>query len=386
MESGGAGSPSNAIVNKSIQQGEIMHVVAVVGARPNFMKIAPIAAALQETAVRLTIIHTGQHYDHALSQSFFEELSIPRPDMNLEVGSGSHAEQTAAVMLRFEKACIDLKPDRILVVGDVNSTLACSLVAAKLHIPVDHVEAGLRSFDRRMPEEVNRVVTDVLSDYLLTTGYEADENLKREGIPEDRIIPVGNTMIDTLLKMLPRARRRPVLQDLNLVGQGYVAMTLHRPSNVDDKETLTGLVDVIDSIQQRLPVVFPIHPRTRKTTQQFGLFDRLRNMKQLRLIEPLSYLDFLCLYSQSKLVLSDSGGIQSETTCLKIPCLTLRDTTEFGVTVDQGSNYLVGNKQENILEVLEAVLAGRGKDARDIPLWDGHTAERIRDHLQDRMA
>lgn len=354
-----------------------MRVLAVAGARPNFMKIAPLARAFAGGPVEFQIVHTGQHYDRAMSGSFFEELDIPEPDVNLEVGSGSHAQQTAEIMKRFEPVCLERRPDWVLVVGDVNSTAACSLVASKLGVRVCHVEAGLRSRDRAMPEELNRLVTDVLADLLLTTCDEADRNLVAEGIPAERIRMVGNTMIDTLARMLPKAAERGMPDRLGMVPGGYGVVTLHRPSNVDDPAKLADLLGTLETVQRDLPLVFAIHPRTRASVERFGLGGRLAAMPGLLLCDPLGYLDFLDLYRQSKLVLTDSGGIQEETSWLKVPCVTLRENTERAVTVELGTNYLVGTDRERILAAVREVLGGRGKTGGEIPLWDGHAAERI---------
>ena len=356
-----------------------MKIIGVVGARPNFMKIAPIMRAFENTAIEFVLVHTGQHYDHRMSQSFFEELGIPAPRINLEVGSGSHAVQTAEVMKRFELVCLEQKPDWVLVVGDVNSTAACSMVAAKLGILIAHVEAGLRSRDRSMPEEINRLVTDVLSDLLLTTCEEADRNLLAEGIPAEKIRFVGNTMIDTLARMIPMARELDLPGRLGVTPGEYAVLTLHRPSNVDVKETLENLLGTLEEVQNRLPIVFPIHPRTRKNIDDLGLLTRLKELEGIRLCDPLSYMEFLNLYSQSRLVLTDSGGIQEETSWLRIPCVTLRENTERYVTVELGSNYLVGTDRDTILAAVNDILDGRGKKGEGIPLWDGVTAERIRD-------
>jgi UDP-N-acetylglucosamine 2-epimerase (non-hydrolysing) len=356
-----------------------MRILAVVGARPNFMKVAPMARAFKSSAVDFTIVHTGQHYDQAMSQSFFDELDIPRPNLNLEVGSGTHAQQTAEIMRRFEPACLELKPDWVLVVGDVNSTAACSLVATKLGIPVCHVEAGLRSRDRAMPEEINRLVTDVISDLLLTTCHEADHNLLAEGIPAEKIHMVGNTMIDTLAHMLPKAAQRQMPGRFGVEPGAYGVVTLHRPSNVDSPEILADLLGTLEAVQSELPLVFAIHPRTRKNIAAFGLQGRLDAMNQVQLCDPLSYLDFLDLYRNSRLVLTDSGGIQEETSWLKIPCITMRENTERGVTVELGTNYLTGVARERILKAFGEVMEGRGKPGGGIPLWDGRAAERICD-------
>jgi UDP-N-acetylglucosamine 2-epimerase (non-hydrolysing) len=354
-----------------------MRIISIVGARPNFMKIAPMARAFAKSSIDFKIVHTGQHYDKAMSQSFFDELDIPEPDINLEVGSGSHAVQTADIMRRFEPVCLDLKPDWILVVGDVNSTAACSLVASKLGIKVCHVEAGLRSGDRKMPEEINRLVTDVISDSLLTTCYEADDNLKAEGIPASKIEMVGNTMIDTLAHMLPKASERKLCERFNVKPGEYGVVTLHRPSNVDTQNKLEDLLGTLRIVQERLPLVFAVHPRTRNNAKRFGLLEHLESMPNVQLCTPLSYLDFLDLYRQSKLVLTDSGGIQEETSWLNIPCITMRENTERFVTVELGSNYLVGTRREKILAAFEEVMSGRAKQRQSIPLWDGKAADRI---------
>ncbi len=355
-----------------------MKLLAIVGARPNFMKIAPMARAFAKSPIDFQIVHTGQHYDKAMSQDFFDQLGIPEPAINLEVGSGSHAVQTAEIMKRFEPVCLEHKPDWVLVVGDVNSTAACSLVASKLGIPVCHVEAGLRSRDRKMPEEINRLVTDVISDLLLTTCEEADRNLIAEGIPEEKILMVGNTMIDTLAAMLPQASERRILDRFAHVKPNeYGVVTLHRPSNVDNPDILKDLLGTLEHIQRELPLIFAIHPRTRKNISNAGLDEQIARMTQLTLTEPLSYLDFLDLYRQSKLVLTDSGGIQEETSWLKIPCITMRENTERAVTVELGTNYLVGTSRDKILAAFRDVMGGKGKPGTEIPLWDGKTSERI---------
>lgn len=314
------------------------------------MKIAPVIDEMRRRPDRIEplLVHTGQHYDETMSDSFFEDLEIPRPDVNLEVGSASHAEQTARIMIAFERVISERRPDWVVVVGDVNSTMAATLVASKMLVKVAHIEAGLRSGDRTMPEEINRVVTDALADLLLTPSADADENLLREGVAPEKIRFVGNVMIDTLHRNLERARASRVLDRLGLRGREFSAMTLHRPSNVDDGRTLAGIFDALEAIQRRLPVVFPVHPRTRSRVEEFGLADRIRNQPNLILTEPLGYLDFLQLYSNSRLVLTDSGGIQEETTALGIPCLTLRQNTERPITVTEGTNRVVGNDPEVI--------------------------------------
>ncbi|MFQ5585204.1 MAG: non-hydrolyzing UDP-N-acetylglucosamine 2-epimerase [Thermodesulfobacteriota bacterium] len=360
-------------------------IINIVGARPNFMKIAPITAEMNRhrDAIGHLLVHTGQHYDEAMSKSFFEDLDIPRPDIDLEVGSASHAEQTARIMTKFEKVLISERPDLILVVGDVNSTLACSVTAAKLCIPVAHVEAGLRSFDRGMPEEINRVVTDALSDYLFTTCRDADENLKREGVPAEKIFFVGNVMIDTLLKHREKAAASTILQDTGLNGAPYALLTLHRPSNVDDRETLMDIVSALKTISQDIPILFPAHPRTRKQIQLFGLDSEFHELhaplpaKGIHIMEPVGYIDFLYLMERASLLLTDSGGIQEETTILGVPCITMRENTERPVTITEGTNTLVGTDRSRIVDEALKCLNGRGKEGRVPELWDGRASERI---------
>jgi UDP-N-acetylglucosamine 2-epimerase (non-hydrolysing) len=363
----------------------MLKVINVVGARPNFMKVAPIVAAMKRRAERFhpLVVHTGQHYDAAMSDSFFRDLELPEPDVHLGVGSASHAAQTAAVMERFEPVVLQEKPDWVLVVGDVNSTLACALVCVKLGIKVAHVEAGLRSRDRTMPEEINRLLTDQIADLLLTPSPDADENLRAEGIPPERIRFVGNVMIDSLLQNLERARASRVRADLGVDGSAYGVLTLHRPSNVDRPETFGRILSALETITQTLPVIFPVHPRTRKTIAELGLSERVAAMKNLRLIDPLGYLDFLSLYSSARLVLTDSGGIQEETTVLGIPCLTLRENTERPITVELGTNVVVGTDTARIIAAATAAMNGSAKPtARQPPLWDGHASERILDALE----
>ncbi len=355
-----------------------MKIVHVVGARPNFMKIAPLMHEMARyPQVQSLLVHTGQHYDESMSEVFFTDLQIPRPDVNLEVGSGSHAVQTAQVMMRFEPVLLEQQPDLVLVVGDVNSTLACSLVSAKLRIPVAHVEAGIRSFDRTMPEEINRILTDTLSDWLFTPHPEASENLRHEGMPEDKIYFVGNIMIDTLLAAKEIAIKRKTWTQWGLSPYGYAILTLHRPSNVDNLDTLKGLLGALRQISTKLPILFPIHPRTSKRIQEAGLDQEIRSAKGLLLIEPQGYLDFLCLLSQARMVLTDSGSMQAETTILDVPCLTLRWNTEWPITISQGTNVLVGNDPDRILVEAERILRGEGKQGTRPERWDGHVAERI---------
>ena len=363
----------------------MLKIINVVGARPNFMKVAPIVAAMKRRPAKFQplVVHTGQHYDAAMSDSFFRDLELPQPDTHLGVGSASHAAQTAAVMERFEPVVINEKPDWVLVVGDVNSTLACALVCVKLGVKVAHVEAGLRSRDRTMPEEINRLLTDQIADLLLTPSSDADANLRAEGIPAERIRLVGNVMIDSLLQNLERARGSRIKSDLGMAEKDYGVLTLHRPSNVDSRETFARILAALETITQTLPVIFPVHPRTRKTIAELSLGDRVASMKNLHLIAPLGYLDFLSLYSAARLVLTDSGGIQEETTALGIPCLTLRENTERPITVELGTNVVVGTDTTRIVAAASAALNGSAKrTTHQLPLWDGHTSERILDALE----
>ncbi len=375
-----------------------MKILLVVGARPNFMKIAPVVAAMRawnvrhpERAFDYRLVHTGQHYDEKMYDAFFRDLQIPQPDVNLEVGSGSHAVQTAEVMIRFEKVCLEERPDWVLVVGDVNSTMAATLVAVKLGIWVCHVEAGLRSRDRSMPEEINRLVTDALADLLLTTSRDADENLAAEGVPEGRIRFVGNVMIDTLRAQLDRL---PEVNPTRLVppGSRYGVVTLHRPSNVDDRATFAGILGALEEIAEGLPLVFPIHPRTRKMAASFGLDQHFRELDPaaavlgsgIHVTEPLGYHTFLNLWKDAVLVLTDSGGLQEETTALGIPCLTLRENTERPVTVWEGTNTLVGIDPQAIRSAAAQALDGGGKTGRIPEYWDGKASERIVEELAKR--
>ncbi len=364
----------------------MLKVINVVGARPNFMKVAPIVAAMKRRLAKFLplVVHTGQHYDSAMSDSFFHDLDLPQPDTHLGVGSGSHAAQTAAVMERFEPVVIREKPDWVLVVGDVNSTIACALVCVKLGVKVAHVEAGLRSRDRTMPEEINRLLTDQIADLLFTPSPDADENLIAEGIPRERIRFVGNVMIDSLQKNLETARALGTRERLGLAGVDYALLTLHRPSNVDLRESFERILSALEAISAKLPIVFPVHPRTRKTIAELGLADRVESIKDLRTIEPLGYLDFLNLSANARLVLTDSGGIQEETTALGIPCLTLRENTERPITVEMGTNVVVGTDTAKIIAQANAALNGSAKKmANQPPLWDGRTSERILDALEE---
>jgi UDP-N-acetylglucosamine 2-epimerase (non-hydrolysing) len=364
----------------------MLKVINVVGARPNFMKVAPIVEAMKRREREFTplVVHTGQHYDSAMSDAFFRDLDLPQADVYLEVGSASHAAQTAAVMERFEPVVVKEEPDWVLVVGDVNSTLACALVCVKLGVNVAHVEAGLRSRDRTMPEEINRLLTDQISNLLFTPSEDACANLLAEGIAQDRIRFVGNIMIDSLLKYLPRATKSTVAQDLGLREDGYAVLTLHRPSNVDDGTTFSRILEALEEISKRLPIIFPVHPRTRKTIAKLGFFERIDKTTDLRMIEPLGYIDFLSLCSRARLILTDSGGIQEETTVLGIPCITLRETTERPVTVEIGTNNVVGTDPRRITTTAFAMLDGPKTMQHSLPpLWDGHTADRILDALTE---
>lgn len=360
----------------------LAHILCVVGARPNFMKIAPIMRAFGAPGSGLTasLVHTGQHYDAAMKHTFFEQLHIPEPDIDLGVGSGSHAVQTAQIMQRFEPVLDQLQPAAVLVVGDVNSTIACALVAVKKQIPVIHVEAGLRSGDRAMPEEINRILTDQLSDLLFTTEASAAANLHREGIPDDRIFFVGNVMIDTLRYNLADAA--PSRQTLAAAGapaafnDGYGLLTLHRPSNVDDAEVLERLLQVLTDISRQTPLVFPVHPRTRARITDAGL-DALLEAGNILLLPPQGYLEMLGLMRDAKLVLTDSGGIQEETTALGVPCVTLRESTERPITVEQGTNTIVGTDPAAIRQAYADIIDGAGKAGRQPELWDGEAAARI---------
>lgn len=348
-----------------------MRLLHVVGARPNFMKLAPVHRALARISnIKQLLVHTGQHYDVNMSDVFFQQLEASAPDINLQVGSASHAHQTAEIMVRFESVVLEQKPDLVLVYGDVNSTVACALVCAKLQIPVAHVEAGLRSFDRSMPEEINRLITDQLADFLFTPSHDGDRNLEREGIPAEKIHLVGNVMIDTLVRMLP-ASRAFVPKD---TPPRFALVTLHRPSNVDDLDWLKSMLHTLGHFGPDLPVVFPVHPRTRQKMNQAGLNG---SISALRLMEPLPYLSFLALQCRATVVITDSGGIQEETTFLGVPCLTVRENTERPITVEIGTNKLVGRNPDRIRREVEEIANSRSKKGEVPPLWDGHAAERI---------
>jgi len=363
-----------------------MKVIAVAGARPNFMKIAPLMRVLRQTpGIESLLVHTGQHYDEKMSQLFFDELQIPKPDLNLEVGSGSVSTAMAKVLLAFEPVLQQEKPDLIIVVGDVTSTIACAFAAAQMQIPVAHVEAGLRSFDRGMPEEINRVLTDSISDFLFVSEPSGIENLRNEGVPDEKVFLVGNVMIDTLLANRAKAAASTILQSLELQADSYALLTLHRPSNVDVKEDFLRIFTAVADIARRMPVIFPVHPRTRNRIAQFGIEDQIAALPKLKLIEPLGYLDFLKLTSDAKLVLTDSGGVQEETTILNVPCITLRENTERPVTMTQGTNVLVGSNTQKILAAVNNVLTKPKPAPRQPDQWDGRAAERIVQILVEQM-
>jgi len=368
-----------------------MKIISVVGARPNFMKVAPLDTAFKrwsnfrsQSSLNHLICHTGQHYDDKMSKIFFEELGLPKPDYDLGVGSGSHAEQTAKVMLKFEKVLIKERPDLIIVVGDVNSTIACGLTAVKMGIKVAHVEAGLRSFDREMPEEINRVLTDSISDFLFVTEKSGVENLKKEGVDTSKIFLVGNVMIDSLISYLPRIGESKIHSQLNVEKGNYCLITLHRPSNVDNRGKLEELVQFIAELSKDKKVVFPVHPRTKNNLARFNLLDSLNH--NITITDPLGYIDFISLIKDSSFVLTDSGGVQEETTYLGIPCITLRNNTERPITVELGTNYIVGENFEYARRCIGEILDGKGKKGNIPELWDGKSAERIVRILMERMA
>ena len=370
-------------------------VIHIVGARPNFMKIAPLMEEMSKYPQDFDqlLLHTGQHYDEGMSKSFFDDLRLTKPDVYLGVGSGTHAEQTGKIMIEFERVCIQEKPDLVIVVGDVNSTIACALVAAKLCIPIAHIEAGLRSFDRTMPEEINRILTDQISDYLFTTCEDANQNLIKEGIPENKIFFVGNTMIDTMLSHMEIAKNSVILEKLGLRKDNkikkYGVVTLHRPSNVDNPKTLKGILNALNEFAREIPIIFPAHLRTIKQIKNFKLQEMVNyeenflskglnnTNRNILAIPPLGYLDFLCLMSNAAIVLTDSGGIQEETTILGIPCLTLRNNTERPITVKEGTNTVVGNNPDNIINTALSVLENQNSRKKIPKYWDGKAAERI---------
>ena len=366
-------------------------IINVVGARPNFMKAAPLIEELQKCpSLQTMLVHTGQHYDELMSKLFFDELGLPRPYIDLGVGSGSPSRQIAEIMSRIEPFLLKEEPDLIIVFGDVNSTIACALTAVKLGIRVAHVEAGLRSFDRTMPEEINRILTDAISDYLFTTEPSANENLVREGVPQEKVFFVGNVMIDTLLKHKERAKSSTILSDLKLMPRSYGVLTLHRPSNVDDKKAFQSMLDALFEIARKISIIFPCHPRTKKQIELFGFQDYFSpkpspGASGIRLIDPLGYLDFLRLITEATFVLTDSGGIQEETTVLGIPCLTLRNNTERPVTVTEGTNVLVGTNKSKMIDESHKILKGTWIKGRVPELWDGKAAKRIVTILESHL-
>jgi UDP-N-acetylglucosamine 2-epimerase (non-hydrolysing) len=366
-------------------------IMCIVGARPNFMKIAPIMAAFSnDPLLPAVLVHTGQHYDESMKDTFFKQLGIPEPDVDLEVGSGTHAMQTAEIMRRFEPVLDEVRPKAILVVGDVNSTIACALVAVKKGIPIIHVEAGLRSNDRSMPEEINRILTDQISDFLFTTEAAALDNLLLEGIDKEKVYFVGNVMIDTLLHQKSKAilstdtiKKYIGEQEQSTFRQGYAVLTMHRPSNVDRQEILSRLIDAVSDISSDIPVIFTAHPRTLSMMGKYGLNDRISESKNIFLVPPLPYLELLGLVADATLVLTDSGGLQEETTALGVPCITLRENTERPITVNQGTNTIVGTDTDKILSTTRSILKRQGKAGRVPELWDGKAAYRIKQVLHD---
>ena len=359
-------------------------VYIVAGARPNFMKIAPIINELKNSNIEFKLIHTGQHYDNNMSKVFFDDLGIPEPNVYLNVGSGTHAFQTAKIMIEFEKVILKEEPSLVLVVGDVNSTLACALVAKKRGIKIAHVEAGLRSFDQTMPEEINRLLTDQISDFLFITERSAELNLIKEGIDKKKIFFVGNIMIDTLIKNLERARIINYYEKLNLKKKEFALVTLHRPSNVDNKENLLKVIEIINYLQEKIKIFFPVHPRTDKNIKKFNLEKKLKDLN-LILTEPIGYLEFLNLMENSKLILTDSGGIQEEASYLKVPVITLRENTERPVTVEKGTNTVIGCNYEIAVKCIDKIFSNSYKKGQDIEKWDGKTAERITSILKKHL-
>ena len=378
------------MTNTAAESNSVQSLVCVVGARPNFMKMAPIIRQLQSVRqlIRPFLVHTGQHYDQAMKDTFFKQLGIPEPDVDLGVGSGSHTVQTANIMLKFESVLDNLNPFAVLVVGDVNSTIACGLVAAKKQIPLIHVEAGLRSYDRGMPEEINRVLTDQISDLLFTTERSAAENLIKEGVDSQRIRFVGNVMIDSLLANCKQADSLPAILErygchIPLVAGNYALLTLHRPSNVDEAEVLAGLIAVIGEVSKKIPVIFPVHPRTQQKIEAAGLLAQLPSDRVV-LLPPVAYLEMLGLMQSARLVMTDSGGLQEETTALGVPCVTLRENTERPITVTEGTNTIVGTNPEKIMQSVDDVLLNGGKQGRIPEYWDGQAAARIVDEIARR--
>ena len=350
----------------------------IVGARPNFMKMAPLYKEFTKfkNEFEIKLIHTGQHYDERMSKFFFDDLQMPKPDEYLEVGSGTHGKQTAKIMERYEEVLLKDKPDLVIVAGDVNSTSACAIDAVKLHIPVAHLEAGLRSFARSMPEEINRILTDAISNYLLTPSIDGDENLLAEGVSKDKIFFVGNIMIDSLMQYQEKARNSDILDRID-IKDDYALITLHRPSNVDNKEGLLTILNAFEEISKSISLIFPIHPRTTKQIQTFGLEEKVKKMRNLHLVPPVGYYDFLKLQMDAKFILTDSGGIQEESTYFGVPCLTLRPNTERPITITQGTNTLVKLETDDIINEAKKILSGNIKKGSIPKYWDGKTAERI---------
>ncbi|MFX0036801.1 MAG: non-hydrolyzing UDP-N-acetylglucosamine 2-epimerase [Candidatus Hermodarchaeota archaeon] len=356
-------------------------IYLVAGARPNFMKIAPLIREFLKEKINFEIVHTGQHYDYNMSKVFFDKLGIPEPEIHLNVGSASHAIQTAKIMIEFEKVILNKPPMLVIVVGDVNSTIACALVAKKLFIKVAHVEAGLRSFDFRMPEEINRILTDQLSDYLFTSERDAEINLRKEGIPPEKIYFVGNIMIDNLLMNLEKAKNLEILKNFELLPKDYALITCHRPSNVDSKEDLENIVEILNFIQEKVKIFFPIHPRTKKNLEKFNLMSDIKK-SNIIINEPIGFLEFLNLMHNSKFILTDSGGIQEEASYLKIPVLTIRENTERPITVEKGTNTIVDKDLEKIKMYVNKILSNSYKEGHEIEKWDGQTAKRIVDIIK----
>lgn len=355
-----------------------MKIINIVGTRPNFIKIAPLIGEMKKhKEIQQILVHTGQHYDKEMSKFFFDDLGIPKPDINLGIGSDTDISQTARIMLELEKVLIKERPDLVVVVGDVNSTLAAALTAVKCNVKVAHIESGLRSFDRTMPEELNRILTDQLADFLFTTEESGNRNLEDEGIDKKKIFFVGNVMIDSLLTHKEKARNSKILDKLNLEKNDYAVLTLHRPSNVDNKESLGYVIDILGQIQKKTKIVFPVHPRTMKNLVKFNLTNKVKNQKNIIPTEPLGYLDFMHLMANSKFVITDSGGIQEEATVLGVPCITLRDNTERPVTVEQGTNMLVSTDKKKIVEASMKIIKGVSLKGRVPELWDGLAAKRI---------
>ena len=356
----------------------MIKIVNVVGTRPNFIKIAPLVEEMdRHKEIKQILVHTGQHYDATMSKFFFDDLDIPKPDINLGVGSDSDARQTAKIMLAFEKVLLKEKPELVIVVGDVNSTFAAAITAKKCGVKVAHVEAGLRSFDMTMPEEINRILTDHISDFLFTTEESGNINLLNEGISKNKIFFVGNVLIDTLLSHKEKSKKSKILSDLRIKKGNYCVLTLHRPSNVDNKESLNYILDILNNIQQKIKIVFPLHPRTLRNLKYYSLLNNIKYQKNIILTEPLGYLDFLCMMYNSKFVITDSGGIQEETTILGVPCITLRNNTERPVTVEQGTNIVVNTDKNEIIKAAIKVINGAKINSRVPQLWDGNASKRI---------